>query len=116
MTGTLQQTHREDLSGGGPAIHEEPAVYLALEGERPLAGGLRASLANVNEVRFGRGTERSFKVEPGGIATFEVPDRRMSTKHARLVRESDGWLLEDSGSTTAPSSKARASRRRRSTN
>ena len=98
MEHTLTNTHRDDLAA--PAKPDTaPVLYLVLEGERALAGGLRASLGGVNEVRIGRGATRSWKLGEGGIATLEVPDPRMSSRHARLVFEEDGWLIEDLGST-----------------
>ncbi len=102
---TLQQTRRDDLSTQGPETTGEPSLYVVLEGERALAGGLRASLSNIDEVRIGRGDARAFRLEGGRKATLEIPDPRMSSKHARLVREShpetdeSAWLLEDLGST-----------------
>src|SRR4051794_23129711 len=98
MERTLTNTHRDDLGSAGTLL-TGPVLYVVLEGERPLAGGLRASLADVKEVRIGRGAARTWSVDGGGVATLEVPDPRMSGKHARLLREDDGWLLEDLGST-----------------
>ncbi|MBX3187151.1 MAG: sigma 54-interacting transcriptional regulator [Labilithrix sp.] len=98
MERTLTNTQRDDLGAGAPPLRS-PVLYVVLEGERPLSGGLRASLANVKEVRVGRGSARSWSVDTSGVATLEVPDPRMSGKHARLVREDGGWLLEDLGST-----------------
>jgi DNA-binding NtrC family response regulator len=98
MERTLTNTHRDDLASAGTLV-TGPILYVMLEGERPLAGGLRASLADVKEVRIGRGAARTWAVDGAGVATLEVPDPRMSGKHARLVREDDGWLLEDLGST-----------------
>ncbi|AKU98892.1 Response regulatory protein [Labilithrix luteola] len=102
MDQTLSHTHRDDLSGEGAPSKVEAVLYVVLEGERPLSGGFRASLAKVNEVRFVRGRERAWKVDAKGSATLEIPDPRMSGRHARLVRlarEEGGWLLEDLGST-----------------
>src|SRR4051812_42558899 len=98
MESTLTNTHRDDLAAP-PAPDASPVLYVVLEGERALAGGLRASLANVKEVRIGRGAARTWSVSADGIATLEVPDPRMSGKHARLSFEDGGWLLEDLGST-----------------
>jgi len=95
---TLTNTQRDDL-GALPGGERAPVLYLVLEGERPLAGGLRASLAGIKEVRFARGASRTWKVDADGTATLEVPDPRMSGRHARLVREDDGFLVEDLGST-----------------
>ncbi|MDF2691689.1 MAG: Response regulatory protein [Labilithrix sp.] len=106
MSQTLSQTRREDLSSTEGSTLAQAAIYLVLEGERALSGGLRAPLHNVNELRIGRGVTRSFRIEDGKRATLEIPDPRMSSKHARLVREeasssseAGGWMLEDLGST-----------------
>jgi DNA-binding NtrC family response regulator len=96
--GTLSTTQKDDLSAQGPSDRTEPSLAIVLEGERLLAGGMRVSLEGVKEVRFARGTERTWKNE-SGTATLEVPDPRMSSRHARLVRELGGWVLEDLGST-----------------
>ncbi|HSO31332.1 MAG TPA: FHA domain-containing protein, partial [Labilithrix sp.] len=98
MEHTLTNTHRDDLAAP-PRPDTSPVLYVVLEGERALAGGLRASLAGVKEVRIGRGAARTWSLDGAGIATLEVPDPRMSSRHARLVFEEDGWLLEDLGST-----------------
>lgn len=77
----------------------QPSIYVVVEGERPLSAGLRAPLHNVNELRIGRGPARAFRLEDATHAVLEIPDPRMSSKHARLVREDGGWLLEDLKST-----------------
>ncbi len=94
----MNQTQRDDLSSPRASGAIEPALYVALEGERPLASGLRGPMGGVDEVRIGRGAARAWNVD-GRVATLEIPDPRMSSKHARLVREDDGWMLEDLGST-----------------
>jgi DNA-binding NtrC family response regulator len=100
MSETLSQTRREDLSSTESSTLAQPSLYVLFEGERALSGGLRAPLHNVNEVRIGRGATRAFRVEEGKKAALEIPDPRMSSKHARLVRDDDGgWILEDVGST-----------------
>jgi len=99
MERTLTNTRRDDMAEPPPS-RRAPVLYVVLEGERPLAGGLRASLEDVDEVRIGRGAARTWKVDgKTRTATLEVPDPRMSSRHARLLREDDGWLLEDAGST-----------------
>src|SRR5579864_5350948 len=97
--GTLSTTQKDDLSPQGTADRLEPVLYVVLEGERVLAGGMRASLEGVKQVRFARGPERAWRAEPDGTATLEVPDPRMSGRHARLARELSGWVIEDLGST-----------------
>ncbi len=99
MSQTLSQTRREDLSSTEGSTLGQPSIYVVLEGERPLSGGLRVPLHNVNDLRLGRGLTRSFRLEDAKTGVLEVPDPRMSSKHARLVREDGGWLLEDVGST-----------------
>jgi DNA-binding NtrC family response regulator len=49
-------------------------------------------------VRFGRGAERAWN-RAGDTASVEIPDPRMSARHARLIVEDGGLLLEDLGST-----------------
>jgi DNA-binding NtrC family response regulator len=98
MDRTLSNTHRDDLSAPSGTV-PTPMLYLVVEGERPLAGGLRATLTGVREVRIGRGTARTWSVDEAGVATLEVADPRMSGKHARLVQRQSGWLFEDQGST-----------------
>ena len=98
MPQTLNQSRRDDLSVPRTSGTIEPSLYVAIEGERPLVGGMRVPLGEVDEVHIGRGDARTWRVE-GRSATLEIPDRRMSSKHARLVREEDGWLVEDVGST-----------------
>ncbi len=96
MQSTLSNTRSDD---GAPAASATgPTLYVALEGERPLAGGLRLSLSGVREVHLGRGPSRTWTRE-GDVATLQIPDRRMSSKHARLTQEDGGFLLEDLGST-----------------
>ncbi len=110
MSQTLSQTRREDLSAEEGASVARPSLYVVLEGERPLSGGVRVPLDAVDELRIGRGTTRAFTLEGDGTASLTVPDPRMSSRHARLVREragdrgpsggaTSGWLLEDLGST-----------------
>ncbi|HVJ89993.1 MAG TPA: sigma 54-interacting transcriptional regulator [Labilithrix sp.] len=100
MSSTLADTPRDDLSSRAVSAHIHASLYVVLEGERVLEGGLRASLANVDEVRFARGDARAWSVNVSARrALLTVPDRAMSSRHARLVRQSTGWLLEDAGST-----------------
>jgi DNA-binding NtrC family response regulator len=77
-------------------------LFLALECDRPLGGGLRADLTGVIEVSFGRGERRGVtreRASSGERLAVQVPDRRMSSNHARLVRRSTGFELVDAGST-----------------
>jgi pSer/pThr/pTyr-binding forkhead associated (FHA) protein len=75
----------------------EPFLFLVLESGRLTAGGLRLSLIDVDVVTIGRGDVRD--VTKGRERTLAVPDTRMSTVHARIVRRDGGFHLEDAGST-----------------
>ncbi|MFO0738086.1 MAG: sigma 54-interacting transcriptional regulator [Labilithrix sp.] len=99
MSETLSQTRRDDLSADEGGSTEEPALYVVLEGERALSGGMRIPLNGIDELRLGRGVTRTFALGDGKKASLEIPDPRMSGKHARLVREEGGWLIEDTNST-----------------
>ena len=100
MSETLSQTRRDDLSANEGGASEEPALYVVLEGERVLSGGMRVPLRDLDELRIGRGQTRSFRLEGGEKkGVLEIPDPRMSGKHARLVREDGAWLVEDTAST-----------------
>jgi DNA-binding NtrC family response regulator/pSer/pThr/pTyr-binding forkhead associated (FHA) protein len=99
MPQTLSQTRREDLTATELVTTTEPSIYVVLEGERPLSGGLRAPLGNVDELRIGRGLSRSYRLEDDRRAALEIPDPRMSSRHARIFLEDGGWFLEDLGST-----------------
>ncbi len=74
-----------------------PHLYLVLEGDRPLSGSARHCLAGVREVDIGRGPERSVQ-RAGAQLALQVPDRWLSTAHAKLVRGDDGWEVHDAGS------------------
>ena len=96
------QTH-DDAAGNDPSplALVEPCLVLALEGDRPLAGGARFSMAGVHEVVIGRGpARRATRQTHDGITTLsiEVPARSLSLRHARIVRAREHWILEDTNS------------------
>src|SRR5262249_16990270 len=55
------------------------------------------ALGSVNELSIGRGPERKFE-RTGSRARLDLPDRWISSNHARLVRTGDRWSIEDEGS------------------
>jgi pSer/pThr/pTyr-binding forkhead associated (FHA) protein len=65
--------------------------------ERPLRAGARHDLDGVTEVTIGGG-DRDRVVRRGATLELVIADRRMSARHARLVRDDARWLLEDRGS------------------
>ena len=74
-----------------------PQLFEVLDCANPLRPPARHSLAGIDEVEFVRGEERS-AVREGRTLRLAIPDRFMSSKHARLVREADRFRLEDSRS------------------
>jgi hypothetical protein len=79
-----------------------PHLFVVLERARPLAGGARHLLVNIDRVSLGRGTMRvARRVVDDGKRTLllEFPDLRMSRNHARIERAQDGFRLADTGST-----------------
>ncbi len=78
------------------AVPPEPHLFLVLQGKLPLASPARFRLDGVDEVAISRGDERGTKRE-GRKLTIRLPDPSMSGNHARLVRGTEGWLVEDRG-------------------
>lgn len=75
-------------------------LSFALHADRPLEPGARHPL-DADEVLIGRGSESScVRSSTGGksLLTLRFADPRMSTMHARLVRDGDGWSIVDQGS------------------
>jgi hypothetical protein len=75
-------------------------LFVVVEGDRLLAGGLRCALRDADEARVGRGDARIVTpAAPGSPAvTFAIPDRKISTRHARFFRKGETWHVEDVGS------------------
>jgi transcriptional regulator with PAS, ATPase and Fis domain len=80
----------------------QPQLFVLLERARPLAGGARHSLANIDEVLVGRGNERrAWRTIEDGRRVLHVclPDMRISAVHARLERVGGEWTASDCRST-----------------
>jgi transcriptional regulator of acetoin/glycerol metabolism len=88
-------TERSDADEG--PRRAVPALAVVLEADRPDAGCFVASLDGITRVVIGRGSERLAK-RRGAELTIDLPDRRTSRPHAAVVREGDGWLVSDLGS------------------
>ncbi len=76
-------------------------LFVALEADNPAARGARVSLAGIDEVIIGRGSERRIerRIEDARYKLYlYVPGRSMSSTHARIVRAGARWVLEDAGS------------------
>jgi sigma-54 dependent transcriptional regulator, acetoin dehydrogenase operon transcriptional activator AcoR len=74
-----------------------PVLVAVLRAEEPLAPSQRWSLADVDEVRIGRGKGPLVALHHGTALIVRVPDGWASTEHARLVREHDRTILYDNG-------------------
>jgi DNA-binding NtrC family response regulator len=93
------KTEREQRSTVSRTWHpREPHLFVVLEGDRPAAGGLRCVLRDVDEVVVGRSEARVVQ-SAGRTLTLGLPDPKVSTRHAHLVRTPDGWSVRDAGST-----------------
>jgi hypothetical protein len=78
-----------------------PFLFLVLEAERPLGGGARFALTGTDEVLIGRGPRRQgTRAQSGGktVLTVTVNSTYLSSSHARLREEPEGWTIEDLGS------------------
>ncbi len=91
-------------SGSAPADVPlpRPHLFLVLECERPSAAGARWDLTDVDEVIVARAAQRTFErraVSGARQLVIGVPDKWLSSLHARLLGGADGWTLQDAGST-----------------
>jgi transcriptional regulator with AAA-type ATPase domain len=94
--GTTLSFHEDGKTGrSGPT--PEPILILILEGSRPRAGSVRYRLTDLTGVALGRGPERG--AELGGTdLSVRVPDRWMSSRHARIEPSFGRWVLTDTDS------------------
>ena len=93
--GTLDKS---DDEGRSLALEVRPFLFLVLECSRPLAGGARWDLTHVDEIVIGRGHARESRLstEGGRKQLFiTVPDRLVSSKHARIERHGGHWSFAD---------------------
>jgi transcriptional regulator of acetoin/glycerol metabolism len=76
-------------------------LVVVLDRARPLEGGARHVLANIECVTIGRGRSRSAeRTAQDRVRTLRLAlaDERISSLHARIERTADGWRLTDCGS------------------
>jgi transcriptional regulator with AAA-type ATPase domain len=100
---SLGEDHDDDVRAAVPQL------IVALHCDRPTASPSRHLLDDVDEVRFGRG-EASCRRD-GAILTVRLADPRMSSDHGRLIRERDGWVLDDPASKNGSVVNGRLTRR-----
>jgi DNA-binding NtrC family response regulator len=86
--------------GRAAALAAAPQLIVALECDRPLAPSSRHALAGIHEVHLRRGDRGVRRNEERGVRVLRlsVPDRAMSSEHARLVNARGRWIVEDVGS------------------
>ncbi len=101
---TRPATNSVTQSGDGLGARDasQAQLFLVLERARPLAGGTRHSLANIDRVTLGRGPLRAAqRVVREGIRTLvlTVPDERLSSAHGALERSGAAWIYADRAST-----------------
>ncbi len=94
--GTTLSIHA-DGKGVRTGSRPEPVLVLALECGRPRAGSVRYRLADVTVVQLGRGSERRAD-QTGTELTVKIPDKWMSSKHARIEPSLGRWVLVDTDS------------------
>src|SRR4029077_13691050 len=94
--GTTLRFHEDGKSGRiGP--RPEPVLVLVLECGRPRAGSVRYRLSELTAVMLGRGPERR-AAWTGTELTIRVPDKWMSSRHARIEQSFGRWVLTDTES------------------
>ncbi len=94
--GTTLSFH-EDGKAGRVGPRPEPVLVLALECSRPRAGSVRYRLDGLSGVALGRGTDRRAE-RTGAELMIRVPDKWMSSRHARIEPSFGRWVLTDSES------------------
>jgi pSer/pThr/pTyr-binding forkhead associated (FHA) protein len=94
--GTTLSFHEDGKSGRvGP--RPEPVLVLVLECGRPRAGSVRYRLSELTGVALGRGADRRAE-RAGTELTIRVPDKWMSSRHARIEPSFGRWVLTDTES------------------
>jgi transcriptional regulator with GAF, ATPase, and Fis domain len=96
VQGTTLSLHGDSATGRtGP--RPEPVLVLVLECSRPRAGSVRYRLGDLSVVHLGRGTDRRSE-RTGTELTVRVPDKWMSSRHARIEPSFGRWVLVDTES------------------
>ena len=94
--GTTLSFH-EDGNGARSGPQPEPVLVLVLECGRPRAGSVRYRLHDLTSVSLGRGSDRRAE-RTGTELTVRVPDKWMSSRHARIEPSFGRWVLVDTDS------------------
>jgi len=97
------QTERTDTdveaTQGGEAARTttSAALFLCLACHQPALGGARYLLADIDEISIRRSDELESR-RSGPLLEIGLPDRRVSSAHARVVRSAGSWVITDTGS------------------
>ncbi len=93
-------SHDEGIRRRTTGPSAEPVLVLALECSRPQALSARYRLADLAAVTIGRGSDRRAERGAGGAPELHVrvPDRWMSSRHARIEHSFGRWVLVDTES------------------
>jgi transcriptional regulator of acetoin/glycerol metabolism len=99
----LDQTSRDYRDAVRVAnVSPQDYLFVLMECDRPLAGAARHAITDVDEVVIGRGDGRAVRRETkDGVRriVLTVPDRLVSSTHARILRKKQELWIEDLGST-----------------
>jgi transcriptional regulator of acetoin/glycerol metabolism len=94
-----QTLSTEPSTGEAPRAGASPGLAVVLECDRIDAGGALYPLEGVRTLVFRRGDERRFLPGRGGECVLELPDKRISSRHAALEKQvGGGFRLVDLGS------------------
>jgi DNA-binding NtrC family response regulator len=99
---TETQSATDLADAHGVQERPRPHLFVVFDRGRPLAGGARHALVNIERVALGRAATREAKrAVDGGVHTLTLgfADARMSTMHARIERRGEAWRLVDCNST-----------------
>jgi transcriptional regulator with PAS, ATPase and Fis domain len=91
---TSTTSRAADRTIDSDADAELPRLVIVFECRNPFAPALRLTLANVDEIRIGRGAERTWKRD-GRQLDIQLNDHEISRNHARIHRREDGWEIRD---------------------
>lgn len=96
---TMAETASFSHSPLGGAAQAVPSLIIGVQCARPLAASRLCVLQGLNEVGIGRGDTHELEVDQRANAVqLKVPDRWMSSGHARFLRKGNAWLLSDRSS------------------
>ena len=90
---TVSTLSQSDAASQSTKLKVDELVLL-LECDRPLAGSTRHRIDDVDSVLLGRGSVRRCERGSASLAV-RVPDARMSTRHAMISRDGNGWVVSD---------------------